>query len=154
MAMALGPAIRTLAADVAFILDVEVIAAEAEAIEDNSGVLVVPSDLHSRGWATGRSLQSWAVDLPVLKRLREAGRLVRFDLWSGDRNGVLGDLEGDEIPLRLLAGARVREVRSLGVRRPTPSSSGLEGLTTILERTRGGVGELLRRSGMSYAAED
>lgn len=137
--------------DLAYVIDAEVLAAEAEALAANARVLLVAADLHDRGWAAGRGLASWAVDLPVLRHFQAEDRLLRFDLWTGGADGVFGDLETEEVPLRLLAGSGVRAVRSLGLTRVEPSLAGLEGLSSILDRNTGGIAETVQGSRLSYS---
>ncbi len=115
-------------------IDAERIAAEGEAIAARAHWLLVPEDLHAAGWVCGRALASWMADLPVLARLAGEDRLVRFALWTSG-GAPMGALEGAEIPLKLLAQAGVRQVRTVGVARPAPAISGLSGLTSILERS-------------------
>jgi hypothetical protein len=137
LVMALGAAIETVQADVALMIDTEAIAAHAAAIEANAGALLVPGDLHAEGWASGRSLASWGADLAALRRMRELGRLVRFDLWTGSASGLQADLELEDIARRLLASAGAGEARSLGVRPRAAASTGFDQLSSILERRRG-----------------
>ena len=137
--------------DLAYVIDAEVLAADAEALRANAGFLLVASDLHDRGWAAGRSLASWAIDLPVLRRFQTEDRLIRFDLWTGRAEGVFGDLESEEVPLRLLGQSGVRTVRSLGLTRVEPNLTGLEGLSSILDRNTGGIAEVARAARLSYA---
>ncbi len=128
MAIALGPG---LAADLALAIDAETLdeAFEAE-------FLLVPTHLHSNGWATKRGLASWGADLPELRRFRDAGRLLRFDLWTGTPQGLQADLDGEDIARRLLESAGVAAVTSLGVRPRAAASTGFDQLSSILERRR------------------
>ena len=137
--------------DLAYVIDAEVLATDAETLRANAGFLLVASDLHDRGWAAGRSLASWAIDLPVLHHFQTEDRLVRFDLWTGCADGVFGDLETEEVPLRLLSQSGVRIVRSLGLTRVEPNVTGLEDLSSILDRNTGGIAEVVRAARLSYA---
>ena len=137
--------------DLAYVIDAEVLAADAEALRANAGFLLVASDLHDRGWAAGRSLASWAIDLEVLRQFQAEARLVRFDLWTGSAAGVFGDLETEEVPLRFLTQSGVRSVHSLGLTRSEPNLTGLEGLSSILDRHTGGIAEVVRAARLSYA---
>ena len=139
LVMSLGTGFRTVPVDLALVVDVETLQAHGEALLANAGFVLVPADLHHRGWAAGRSLASWGADLPALARLRDEGRLVRFDLWTGSEHGVDGDFAAEEVPLRLLAKAGVRTVRTLGLVRPEPTAAGFEALTSIRERVTGGA---------------
>ena len=134
LVMSLGAAFERFEVDLAYVIDAETLAAHAEGLARNARVLLVPSDLHSRGWAAGRSLASWAVDLPILSQLQAEDRLIRFDLWTGAADGVFGDLQTEEIPLRLLARSGAWTVRSLGLERTEPSVTGFGDLVSILAR--------------------
>ncbi len=152
LAMSLDDGFTRFEVDAAYVIDAEMLAAQAEALHANARFLLVPGDVHHRGWAAGRGLASWAVDLPVLRQFQDEGRLVRFDLWTGDAQGLFGDLETEEIPLRLLAQAGVRSVRCLGLDPVQPNLTGLDDLTSILDRNTGGIAELVRSGALSYAA--
>ncbi|HEY5411683.1 MAG TPA: hypothetical protein VIJ94_13260, partial [Caulobacteraceae bacterium] len=115
----------------------ETLRAHGQALLDQAAFVLVPADLHGHGWASGRSLASWGADIPALARLRDEGRLVRFELWTGSPGGIEGDFDSDEVPLRLLAKASVREVRTLGLVRPEPSVAGFDDLPAV--GLRGGV---------------
>jgi len=137
LVMSLGRAFQHIAADLAYVIDAEDLAADPAALERNVRVLLAPRDLHVRGAASGRSLESWAADLPALARLLNEGRLVSFELWTGRGRGVFGNVEGEAIPLKLLAGAGARTVLGLGIDRRTPSATGFEALTSVLDRQEG-----------------
>ncbi len=154
LVMALGAAATRVEADLAYVVDAELIAEGGEALAAQARALLVPQDLHNDGWAAGRTLRSWAADLPVLRQLHEDDRLVRFALWTGGGDGVEGDFASDEVPLRLLAAAGVRRVHRLGLPEAGATTTGFEGLTTLAERNGGGVAALLAASGMSYGGYD
>ncbi len=137
LVMTLGRAFRACAADLAYVIDAEDLAADPAALERNVRVLLTPKDLHVRGAASGRGLESWAADLPALARFLGEGRLVSFELWTGRGQGVFGDTEGEAIPLKLLAGAGATTVRGLGIPRRAPSARGFETLTSVLDRQGG-----------------
>ncbi len=117
--------------DLAYVPEAETLEAQGEALLANAGFVLVPADLHARGWAAGRSLASWGADLPALAQLRDQGRLVVFELWTGSLHGMEGDFATDEIPRRLLAKAGVREVTALGLAQPEPSVEGFEDLLSV-----------------------
>ena len=117
--------------DLAYVPEAETLEAQGEALLANAGFVLVPADLHARGWAAGRSLASWGADLPALAQLRDQGRLVVFELWTGSLHGMEGDFATDEIPRRLLAKAGVREVMALGLAQPEPSVAGFEDLLSV-----------------------
>ncbi len=151
LVMSLGAGVERFEVDLAYVIDAEALAAHAEALARNARFVLVPSDLHSRGWAAGRGLASWSIDLPVLATLQAEDRLIRFDLWTGADDGLFGDLQTEEVPLRLLAQAGVRTVRSLGLERVEPSVTGFEDLSPIFDRATGGIGDLVCDGRLSYA---
>ena len=119
------------ACDLAYVPDAETLEGRGGALLANAAFVLVPADLHARGWAAGRSLASWGAHIPALAQLRDEGRLVAFDLWTGSPHGIEGDFATDEIPRRLLAKAGVREVTSLGLAPPEPSVEGFEDLPRV-----------------------
>ena len=131
LVMSLGLGFTGFACDLAYVVDAEVLQAHGPALLDKAAFVLVPSDLHGRGWAAGRSLASWGADIPVLARLRDEGRLVDFDLWTGSGHGIEGDFATAEVPLRLLRKAGVGEARAIGVAKPLPSVSGFEDLKAV-----------------------
>ncbi|HEX4098805.1 MAG TPA: hypothetical protein VHX64_18905, partial [Caulobacteraceae bacterium] len=131
LVMSLGLGFTRFSCDLAYVVDAELFERHGEALADNAAFVLVPADLHGRGWAAGRSLASWGADLPVLARLRDEGRLVSFELWTGSAHGIDGDFATDEVPLRLLHKAGVAEAHTLGPVRPQPSASGFEDLKTV-----------------------
>jgi hypothetical protein len=151
LVMSLGLGFRSGPVDLAYVTDAETLQAHGEALLANAAFVLVPAELHGRGWAAGRSLTSWGADIPALARLRDEGRLVRFDLWTGSGYGIDGDFASEEVPLRLLAKAGVVTVRTLGLVRPEPSATGFEALTSIRERVTGGATATARRAGLDLA---
>jgi len=137
LVMSLGFGFERFACDLAYVVAAETLRAHGQALLDQAAFVLVPADLHGHGWASGRSLASWGADIPALARLRDEGRLVRFELWTGSPGGIEGDFDSDEVPLRLLAKASVREVRTLGLVRPEPSVAGFDDLPAV--GLRGGV---------------
>jgi hypothetical protein len=131
LVMTVGKEIRRCPAEVAYVTDLETVHAFGEGIGKRARMLLMPAVPHVGGWAGGRSLESWAVDTPVLARLRMEGRLLSFALWTGSAEGVFGELAGCEIPLRLLQHAGVADIRQLGFDPPDPPQGEA---TSILER--------------------
>ena len=134
LVMALGPEAAAVDCDLAYVVDAETLERQGEALLARAAFVLVPADLHGRGWASGRSLASWGADIPALAQLREAGRLVSFALWTGSRHGIEGDFASDEVPRRLLAKAGVQQVTALGLARPAASVGGFEDLPSVSER--------------------
>jgi glycosyltransferase involved in cell wall biosynthesis len=137
LVMSLGPGLDGFDCDLAYVVDAETLDGQGEALLARAAYVLVPSDLHVNGWASGRSLASWGADLPALARLREGGRLVSFELWTGSAHGLGGDFASDDLPRRLLAKAGVRHLSALGVAAPEASIEGFDWLTSVAERVRG-----------------
>ena len=137
--MTLGAQAGDLPCDLAYVSDVETLERQGEALLDNAAFVLVPTDLHAHGWASGRSLASWGADIPALARLREQGRLVAFELWTGSPHGIEGDFASDDVPRRLLAKAGVLQVTALGLSCPAASIGGFGDLESISERVAAGA---------------
>jgi len=131
LVMSLAPEFVREGCDLTCVIDVETLATHGQAWFDQGAVVLVPFNLHHRGWAAGRSLASWGADVPALAQLRDQGRLLGFDLWTGSPHGLEGDFETDLVMRALLAKAGVREVRSLGTFGPRPSVEGFETLQPV-----------------------
>lgn len=151
---AVGQAAALFPSHLACIVDVETVREAGEAIARNAVVVAMPEEPHSDGWATGRTLTAFCDDLPVLRRLRDEGRLLSYPLMSAigteREDALFGDLTDEEIPLRLLVAAGVRMARHLGMCRRDPRSTGFEAAHRIITRTHGGIPALRRTSGLSY----
>lgn len=149
-----GKATATLHADIAHVIDIETIISHGTAIESRAKFVLMPEEPHVKGWATGRSLSDFSNDLPVLAKLRQEGRLVSYPLFSalGSPSGepVFGDLDDEEVPLRLLVAAGVRRARHVGIQRLRPRSTGFEASHRALTGKTGGIPALRRVSGLSY----
>ena len=134
LVMALGTQVGEVPCDLAYVPDAETLERQGEALLADAAFVLVPADLHAQGWAAGRSLASWGADIPALARLRQEGRLVCVDLWTGSPHGIGGDFASEEVPRRLLAKAGVAQVTAVGLSRPAASVSGFEELESISER--------------------
>jgi hypothetical protein len=114
---------------VAHVIDVDVVAACADAIRANAGVLAMPWHPHVNNRAGQRTLEAWSAEVPVLGEFAAAGRLLTYDLstWptrdgprptpsrSPDPPVIQATYFSSEAALSLLALAGARRVRSLGV---------------------------------------
>ena len=134
LTMSLGLGFTRAPCDLAYVIDAETFETHGPALVENAAFVLCPFDLHARGWTAGRSLASWGADLEVLARLRDEGRLVGFDLWTGSPHGLDGDFATDQVARAILAKAGVRQVQALGVLPPRASVRGFEHLETIAER--------------------
>ena len=137
LVMSFGTAFEGFDCDLAYVVDAETFEIHGEALLAKAAFVLLPSDLHGQGWASGRSLASWGADIPALAELRAQGRLVRFDLWTGSPDGLDGDFATDEVPLALLRKAGASQVSTLGLTAPQPSVSGFEALEAVGARRAG-----------------
>lgn len=118
--MSLNHAVREQSVRVAHIIDYDVLDACAEAIKNNSEVLVMPWRPHVKFVAGKKDLCQLAEENPTLRLLSEQGRLLWYNLSSarekrGDSPVVHAEFFSAEAGLNLLAQAGVRQVRSLGI---------------------------------------
>ena len=149
----------------AHIIDVDVVHACAEAIEANAGVLVMPWLPHVAMKPTGKTLADFAREIPPLKRLEAAGRLLSYDLSSARVRGfdhpvVQARYFSAEAALSLLALGGVGRVRSLGVDGGTAYSAAFSDLseTTRLANKHAtfdlqfrGLARTIMTTGVDYA---
>jgi hypothetical protein len=118
--MSLNHAVREQPVLAAHMIDLDVVRDCADAIEQNTRVLVMPWYPHVHNAVGARTLEDLAGEIPVLQRFRQAGRLLWYDLsTSRIRHGSAPVVEATyfsaEAALNLLAAAGVRRVRSLGI---------------------------------------
>jgi hypothetical protein len=118
--LSLNHVIREGPVDVAHMIDIEVIAPCAEAIERHAGVLVMPWVPHTGNLLGDKTLEQWGREMPVLQRLDAQGRLLWYDLSTSKKRHGRGPLVraaafSAEAALNLLALAGVKTVRSLGI---------------------------------------
>lgn len=118
--LSLNHAIRELKADVAHIIDLDVVEACSEALLNNAGVVVMPWIPHVRNRPGRRNLEQIVVELDVLRCLRDQERLLWYNLSTapqpeGASPVIPVRFFSAEAALNLLTTAGVRTVRSLGV---------------------------------------
>lgn len=141
--MSLNHAVREQPVLVAHVIDLDVIEACADGIEQNARVLVMPWYPHVHNVVGSRTLLEAAAGVPVLQRLDREGRLLWYDLsTSPTRYGSAPVVEATyfsaEAALNLLAAAGVRCVRSLGIDGGSSYSPAFDDLrdTTLLANGR------------------
>lgn len=76
----LNHVIREMQAEIAHIIDLDVIRDCSEVIERNAKFLLVPRHPHVNGRAQEKTIESLLSDHPVLKKLSEQNRLVVYEL--------------------------------------------------------------------------
>lgn len=119
--LSLNHAVREIKADVAHFIDLEAIEASADAIRQNADWLLVARYPHRNFAHTGKPLEQWFDQVPVLREFSERGRLVWYYHSQGpqpaqDREPrIRVDYCSAEAALGVLATLGVRTVRLLGV---------------------------------------
>jgi hypothetical protein len=166
--MSLNHAVREQPVDVAHLIDTDVVSACASSLEQNARVLVMPWFPHVHNVVGTRTLLDLAAELPVLRQLDQAGRLLWYDLSTSPvRHGSAPVVEATyfsaEAALNLLAEAGVRSVRSLGIDGGASYSSAFDDLrdTTLLANGRSsfdlqfeGFARTIVRTGIDFSPLD
>lgn len=115
----LNHVIREVPADLAHIIDIDVVVDCADAIERNARCLVLPYYPHVNCDPTQKSIHDFVQEIEVLAQLQEEGRLIWYNLSSGkkkmDSPVIRAQFFSAEAALNILATCGVRQVRSLGV---------------------------------------
>jgi hypothetical protein len=162
--ISLNHAVRALTVDVAHMIDVDVAADCADALRENCRWLLMPRHPHVRFDPTGRRLEDFFDEIPILRELDEQGRLVWYNLSSarpvGNSPVIRARFFSAEAAIGVLAAVGVKEVRSLGVdggRGYSKAFAELEA-TTMLANTRVSfdqqfveIERIVRENGMEYA---
>jgi Glycosyl transferase family 8 len=165
--LALNHVVRELKVDVAHAIDLDVVADCSEAILANARWLVMPRRPHVDCAPSGKKLEEFFAELPVLQQLSEQGRLVWYDLELGSsarprgRRPVIGARWfSSEAALNVLAAIGASKIRSLGIdggRGYSKSFQDLEG-TTMLANTHSTfdiqfeeIAGIVNRNSLDYA---
>jgi hypothetical protein len=166
--MSLNHAAREQPVLVAHVIDLDVVEACADGIEQNARVLVMPWYPHVRNVVGTRTLVEMAAGVPVLQRLEREGRLLWYDLSTSPiRHGSAPVIEATyfsaEAALNLLAAAGVGCVRSLGIDGGSSYSPAFDDLrdTTLLANGRSnfdlqfeGFARTILRTGVDFSPLD
>src|SRR5439155_23838775 len=116
--LALNHAVRELPVDVAHAIDVDVVKSCPEPLEANCRWLLMPRHPH-RHFKPGPPLESYFDEIPVLRRLSSAGRLVWYNLTNArgydGSPPIAARFFSVEAALNVLGALGVRTVRSLGI---------------------------------------
>jgi len=166
--LSLNHVVREQKVRVAHVIDLDVIHACGPAIEKNAQVLAMPWHPHERNSPGQRTLEKIADELPVLRRLKDEGRLLWYDLSTSPvRHGrgpvIQATYFSAEAALNLLALAGVRRVRSLGLDGGSAYGGAFEDLqnSTLLANGRAnfdqqfeGFARTLLRTGVDFSPLD
>ncbi len=116
---ALNHVVRELPVEVAHAIDIDVVAACAERLLTHCRWLIMPRRPHVGFRPGAQGLEDFVRTMPVLRELDAQGRLVWYNLSTGDAVGdspvIRVKFFSAEAALALLARVGVRTVRSLGI---------------------------------------
>lgn len=153
--------VTAMAVDVASIMDLDVVHQCADAIERNAGVLLMPRFPHVNFRPADRPLESYFEDLPLLRRLSEAGRLIWYNYADAPAQGSLPEVPigyfSGEVMTRLLAQLGARRIRTLGVDGGVSYSEGFDGADRLANGQSSfdlqwdGITDAVRQYGVEYA---
>lgn len=166
--LSLNHVVRELQVDLAHVIDIDVVATCGDAIENNAHALVMPWFPHIKNLVGQKTLEQWTAELPVLKRLANARRLLWYDLSTskemhGTHPVVRATSFSAEAALHVLALAGVKRVRSLGVDGGASYSQSFEDLKNVTRLNNGhasydlqfeGFARTLLSTGVDFAPLD
>jgi hypothetical protein len=162
--ISLNHVVREVRVDVAHMIDADVAADCAEALRTNCRWLLMPRYPHVEFDPTGRRLEDFFDEVPILRELDEEGRLAWYNLSSakpeGDSPVIRARFFSAEAALHVAATVGAKTVRSLGVdggRGYSRAFTDLEG-KTMLANTRvsfdqqfAEMDKIVREYGIDYA---
>lgn len=161
----LNHVIREVPADLAHIIDLDVVQDCADAIYRNAKTLVMPFYPHVNYGPSAKSIKAYIGEIPVLRKLASEGRLVWYNLATskkkeGDSPTVAVKFFSAEAALNLLATVGVKVVRSLGIDGGTNYSNNFTDLSETTRLANGhesfdkqftGIARTIRTTGIFYA---
>ena len=162
----LNHVIREIPATVAHIIDIDVVADCAEAIDAHARYLVMPHRPHLKCSPTDKTIFQFVSEIPILRKLENEGRLVWYNLSTskkdphGDSPVVQVKFFSAEAALNVLATCGVKVVRSLGVDGGATYSNAFSDLKekTLLanghstfDKQFEGIAATIRKTGIFYA---
>jgi hypothetical protein len=162
---ALNHVVREGSVDLAHIIDIDVAADCAEALERNARWLVLPYHPHVRNTPTHKTIEDFARELPVLRSLHRQGRLFWYNLSTaktqvGTSPVVTGKFFSAEAVVNLLATCGVKTIRSLGIDGGSSYAATYNDLVaktllsngrTSFDRQFEQIAATIRRTGLFYA---
>lgn len=163
--MSLNHVVRERPVDVAHVIDLDVVSSCADEIWSNAKTLVMPLHPHVDCRPSSRPLTELLDEVPVLRRLAEAGRLAWYNAstWKKPKSGSpIIDVRffSAEAAIGVLAECGARVIRSLGIdggSRYASSFSDLDDVTLLanghasFDRQFEGIARTIRRTGIFYA---
>jgi hypothetical protein len=161
----LNHVIRQVPADIAHMIDLDVVHDCADEIYRNARVLAMPYRPHVNCRPSEKSINDFIAEVPVLRKLADEGRLVWYNAATskkknGDSPVIQVKFFSAEAALNLLAAIGVRTVRSLGVDGGSSYSSAFSDLDektrlanghTSFDKQFSGIARTIRTTGIFYA---
>lgn len=161
----LNHVIRQVPADIAHVIDIDVVQDCATDIYRNARVLAMPYHPHVDCRPSERSINDFIGELPVLRKLADEGRLVWYNAATskrkhGDSPVIEVKFFSAEAALNLLAAIGVRTVRSLGVDGGSSYATAFADLNdktrlanghTSFDKQFAGIAKTIRTTGIFYA---
>lgn len=163
--LALNHVVREHPVDIAHAIDLDVVQDCAESIWTNAGTLVMPLHPHVKHVASERSLHELLEEVPILRRMANAGRLVWYNAstWRRPRVGspvIQVKFFSAEAAIAVLAEIGVKTIRSLGVDGGNQYADRFSDLNESTRLANGhpsfdkqfqGIAATIRRTGVFYA---
>lgn len=160
----LNHVVRELPVTLAHMIDIDVVSDCADVLERNAQFLVLPYRPHVRNSPGERTIEDFVSEMPVLKRLASAGRLLWYNLSTSaphqDLPVIKAKFFSAEAALNLLVACGARTIRSLGVDGGSSYSTAFDDLKgkTLLanghatfDKQFAGICQTIRGTGIVYA---
>lgn len=116
----LNHVVREHRVDLAHVIDIDVVSDCAEAIDRNAAYLALPFFPHVNHRPTSKTLVEFADEIPLLRKLRDEGRLIWYNLSTSQKRVaaspvIVAKFFSAESAVNILAECGVKTIRSLGV---------------------------------------
>ena len=116
----LNHVVREQRVDLAHIIDIDVVADCAQAIDRNAAYLALPFYPHVNHRPTAKSIIDFVNEIPFLAKLKKEGRLVWYNLSTSNRQVgsspmIVAKFFSAESAINILAECGAKTIRSLGV---------------------------------------
>jgi hypothetical protein len=161
----LNHVVRQHPVDLAHIIDIDVVEACKDVLEQNARALVLPFFPHVNHDPTRKGIEDFVAEMPVLQAMSRQGRLFWYNLSSARRRAsdspvIVARFFSAEAAVNILAACGARVIRSLGVDGGSsyaPSYKDLEGVTLLankhpsFDRQFEGIARTIRTTGIFYA---
>jgi len=119
-ACSLNHVVREHRVDLAHIIDIDVVADCAKAIDQNAACLALPFFPHVNSRPTAKTVIQFIAEIPLLKKLKNEGRLVWYNLSTsqkkiGSSPVIVAKFFSAESAVNILAECGAKTIRSLGI---------------------------------------